>query len=115
MKIDTAEAIAVVTASGGLPVLAHPGQQLSWADDHLVSELKETGLRGLEVFSPYHNWHQVEHYQKLANDLDLIITGGTDFHGDLIDPALKTQFIHSAWDYFKIPYTIYENLKKYLK
>jgi hypothetical protein len=115
MPIDTADAIATITAAGGLPVLAHPGQQLSWQDDQLVSELKNAGLRGLEVLSPYHNWHQTEHYQKLANDLDLIPTGGTDFHGDLHDPTLKHQLIHSAWDYFKVPYAVYENLKKYLK
>lgn len=115
MKIDTVEAISAITAADGLPVLAHPGQQLSWGDDRLIVELKNSGLRGLEVLSPYHNWHQMEHYQKLANDLDLVITGGTDFHGDLSDPTLKNQFIHSAWDYFKIPHTIYENLKKYLK
>ncbi len=115
MLIDTRDAIATITAAGGLPILAHPGQQLSWDDDQLVADLKNVGLRGLEVLSPYHNWHQTEHYQKLANDLDLIITGGTDFHGDLSDPALKHQFIHSAWDYFKIPYAVYENLSKYLK
>ncbi len=115
MPIDTKDAIATITAAGGLPVLAHPGQQLSWQDDHLVVELKNAGLRGLEVLSPYHNWHQTEHYQKLANDLDLIITGGTDFHGDLHDPTLKRQFVHSAWDYFKISYAVYENLKRHLK
>lgn len=115
MKIDTAEAVAAITTAGGFPVLAHPGQQLSWQDDHLIVKLKEAGLRGLEVLSPYHTWHQVEHYQKLANDLGLVITGGTDFHGDLVDPKLKTQFVHSAWDYFKVPYAVYNNLKKYLK
>jgi predicted metal-dependent phosphoesterase TrpH len=114
MKIETAEAIAIISKAGGFPVLAHPGQQLSWRDDHLIAELKNAGLRGLEVISPYHNWHQIEHYQKLANDLKLAITGGSDFHGDLVDPTLKTQFIKSAWDYFKVPYQVYANLKKYL-
>ena len=115
MPIDTTEAIKVITAAGGLPVLAHPGQQLSWGDDHLITELKMAGLRGLEILSPYHNWHQNEHYQKLANDLDLVATGGSDFHGDLRDPTLKHQFIRSAWDYFRVPYAIYETLKKHLK
>jgi predicted metal-dependent phosphoesterase TrpH len=114
MKIDTTDAIAAVAKAGGLPVLAHPGQQLFWQEDNLITKLKDAGLRGLEVFSPYHNWHQAEHYQKLANDLGLIPTGGTDFHGDLVDPTLKNQFIHSAWDYFRVPYAVYENLKKYL-
>lgn len=114
MPIDTVEAIATIIAGGGLPVLAHPGQQLSWQDDQLIAELKNAGLKGLEIFSPYHTWHQTEHYQKLANDLDLIPSGGTDFHGDLHDPTLKRQFVHSAWDYFKVPYAVYENFKKYL-
>ncbi len=113
MPITTPEAIAAITSAGGFPVLAHPGQQLSWQDDHLISKLKKIGLRGLEVLSPYHNWHQTEHYQKLANDLDLVATGGSDFHGDLVDPTLKKQFVKSAWDYFKVPYQIYINLKKY--
>ena len=115
MKINTADAIAAIRNAGGLPVLAHPGQQLSWQDDHLISKLKNAGLRGLEVISPYHTWHQTEHYQKLANNLNLIITGGSDFHGDLADKTLKTQFVHNAWDYFRVPFAVYENLKKYLK
>jgi len=115
MKIDTAKAIAAITEAGGFPVLAHPGQQLSWQDDHLIAGLKKACLGGLEVLSPYHTWHQTEHYQKLANDLDLAITGGSDFHGDLVDPTLKNQFVKSAWNYFKVPYGVYTNLKKYLK
>ncbi|MFZ5364283.1 MAG: PHP domain-containing protein [Patescibacteria group bacterium] len=115
MSIDTILAIKTISDAGGLPVLAHPGQQLSWSDDHLISELKDAGLKGLEVLSPYHNWHQTEHYQKIANDLDLVISGGSDFHGDLVDFSLKHQFVKSAWDYFRVPYAIYENLKKHLK
>ncbi len=114
MPIATTKAIATITAAQGLAVLAHPGQQLSWQDDHLIEKLKKAGLFGLEVISPYHNWHQTEHYQKLANDLDLVITGGSDFHGDLVYSTLKTQFVRNAWDYFKVPYKIYTNLKKYL-
>lgn len=115
MSIDTILAIKTISGAGGLPVLAHPGQQLSWSDDGLISKLKDAGLKGLEVLSPYHNWHQTEHYQKIANDLDLVITGGSDFHGDLVDFSLKHQFVKSAWDYFRVPYAIYENLKKHLK
>ncbi len=115
MSIDTILAIKTISDAGGLPVLAHPGQQLSWSDDHLISELKDAGLKGLEVLSPYHNWHQTEHYQKIANDLDLVISGGSDFHGDLVDFSLKHQFVKSAWDYFRVPYAVYETLKKHLK
>ena len=112
LDIPTQGAIKLVLEVGGIPVLAHPGQQLSWGKDYLIYALKKQGLQGLEVITPYHNWHSVEHYQKLANELELVITGGSDLHGDLMDPELKSQFIHNRWDYFRVPYEVWENLSK---
>ncbi len=111
-NIPAKTAISIIKKSGGIPVLAHPGQQLSWRDDYIIEKLKKNGLMGLEVFSPYHNWHQVEHYQKLAAYLNLLMTGGSDFHGDL--PLGKGEIVKNQWDYFNVPYKVYLNLKKYL-
>lgn len=102
LKIPTPLAIKTILKAGGIPILAHPGQQLSYRDDLLILQLKENGLKGIEAITPYHSWHQIEHYQKMANDLNLTITGGTDFHGDLIDLSLKNQPIKNQWCYFKI-------------
>lgn len=110
--IPAETAISIIKKSGGVPVLGHPGQQLSWRDDNLIGKLKQNGLMGMEVFSPYHNWHQVEHYQKLAAYSNLLMTGGSDFHGDL--PLEKGEIVKNQWDYFKVPYQVYLNLKKYL-
>lgn len=102
LKISTSLAIKTILKAGGIPILAHPGQQLSFKEDKIILKLKQEGLKGIEAITPYHNWHQIERYQKIANDLKLIITAGTDFHGDLIDPSLKIQPIKNQWSYFKI-------------
>lgn len=112
-SIPAKRAIQLIKKARGLPMLAHPGQQLTWKDDNVIHNLKKVGLKGLEVLSPYHNWHQTEHYQKIASQLNLVVTGGSDFHGDL--PLEKGEFVKNQWDYFKVPYFIYLNLRKYLK
>ncbi|MFA6525139.1 MAG: PHP domain-containing protein [Patescibacteria group bacterium] len=107
----TPDAISLVNEAGGLAVLAHPGHKLTWEEDTIILELKEEGLAGIEAISPYHNWHQVEHYQYFAKKHDLLMTGGSDFHSET---RARGNIVNSMQDYMKMPFTIYENLKKYL-
>jgi len=108
--IPLKEAFMIIKKAGGIAVLAHPAKQLTWSEDHLILELKRMGLAGIEVLSPYHTWHQIEHYQKFAKKHRLKITGGSDLHS-VIKPE-ESKFITLQWDYFKIPYSIYQELKK---
>ncbi|NLO88935.1 MAG: PHP domain-containing protein [Clostridia bacterium] len=79
-KITPFEAIEVVLNAGGVPVLAHPG--LSLKNKHeVVFELIKNGLLGIEVYYPLHSTETVEFYKGIAEKHDLIITGGSDFHG----------------------------------
>lgn len=112
-RSEIKEAIKLIKQAGGIPVLAHPGQQLTFEQDYIINELTKAGLEGLEVISPYHNWRQIEHYQRMAQRLKLAITGGTDFHYD-IDFTGK-ELVKNQWDYFRVPYNVYLNFKKYLK
>jgi predicted metal-dependent phosphoesterase TrpH len=77
------EAIDVVRASGGIPVLAHPGRLL---DEAIVDDLAERGLAGLEVFYPTHTAEQVGRYRALAARLGLVMTAGSDFHDPRWNP-----------------------------
>jgi hypothetical protein len=45
--------------------------------------LKERGLQGLEVYTSYHSSEQSKIYHKMAIDLDLVPTAGSDFHGTI--------------------------------
>jgi hypothetical protein len=77
--ITPLEAIAVVRASGGLPVLAHPGRL---KDETVIGELVEHGLAGIEVFYMTHTTDQVARYRALAGRHRLAMTAGSDFHDD---------------------------------
>jgi hypothetical protein len=77
-------ALAMIREAKGVPVLAHPftlNQGTAYALRNLIIELKAIGLAGLEVFYSDHTREQQALYLKLAQELDLLITGGSDFHG----------------------------------
>jgi predicted metal-dependent phosphoesterase TrpH len=73
------EAVEAIYNSGGIPVIAHPGLSDGIAD--LVPELLPYGLHGLEAYHKSHSPAVIEYVCNLAEKYDLIVTGGTDFHG----------------------------------
>jgi predicted metal-dependent phosphoesterase TrpH len=75
------DAIAVIRAAGGVPVLAHFREAPTRRD--LVSELVESGLAGLEVYYRAFDEAAVAAVADVARGLGLIATGGSDYHGDL--------------------------------
>ncbi len=75
--VDTQEAIGLIRAAGGAPVWAHPYR----AERAEVERLKAAGLAGLEVDTPKHDPSTRDHLRALCRELDLVPTGGTDFHG----------------------------------
>ncbi len=77
------EAISMIRAAGGVAVIAHPfashrGQVLS-AQDFLP--LKNAGLNGIEVNHRDHNNEERNLLASIARELDLVITGASDYHG----------------------------------
>lgn len=77
------DVLALVPASGGVPVLAHPGAYFQMTTREDLTLLREKGLAGVEVYSSYHKPEQVELYKALAEKLDLVSTAGSDFHGQI--------------------------------
>ncbi len=78
-----AEAIDFIHGAGGVAVLAHPGilspdMQLQ---ARLIQELVERKLDGLEVFHPTHSKKVQKKLHGLAQQYNLITTGGSDYHG----------------------------------
>ena len=78
MLVTPQQAIGWITDAGGVPVLAHPG--LSGVDD-LLPGLVADGLAGIEACHASHDAVAVSHYRALAARFDLIVTGGSDYHG----------------------------------
>jgi predicted metal-dependent phosphoesterase TrpH len=76
------EAVEAIYESGGIPVIAHPGEM-----EHietLVEELLDYGLRGLEAYHKSHRPAIIQYHCDLAERHGLIVTGGTDYHGEAV-------------------------------
>jgi len=78
-KITPAEAVELVLQASGLPVLAHP---LTIDDpETMTAELKKVGLVGIEVYYNNYDVDKIARLLSLANQHNLIVTGGSDYHG----------------------------------
>jgi hypothetical protein len=71
--------IDVIHQAGGLASLAHPGKAHV---DERIPAFSDAGLDALEAFHPDHDAALVQRYVSLAGSLGLLLTGGSDFHGD---------------------------------
>ncbi|MEN8076408.1 PHP domain-containing protein [Clostridioides difficile] len=78
--ISLQEAIDIITKNGGIPILAHPGNNIK-EDKGLLEKIISLGVKGIEVFSSYHTEKQRDFYFDFAIKNNLIITCGSDFHG----------------------------------
>jgi predicted metal-dependent phosphoesterase TrpH len=79
------EAIAMIRDVQGVPVLAHPftlGLGSAFALKNTLEELVALGLAGIEAIYAEHTPEQEALYLKLARELGLLITGGSDYHGE---------------------------------
>jgi 3',5'-nucleoside bisphosphate phosphatase len=80
------EMLHTVAGAGGVSVLAHP-----WAtrhkhravlDEALFAELREAGLAGIEVDHQDHDEQARDGLRSIARNLDLVVTGSSDYHGE---------------------------------
>lgn len=82
--------IDAIHNAGGIAVLAHPACCFTISLDRLVKNLKNLGLDGIETYYPYARHRSIIKFfpasaaEKLANKYDLIKTGGTDEHSNLL-------------------------------
>jgi hypothetical protein len=82
------EVIKTIKNAGGIAIIAHPCCCWNLNIKKMITELKSFGLEGVEVYYPYirHRavvkFHTIKKIKAIAEDLNLLITGGTDCHGD---------------------------------
>lgn len=78
LRISPREAVSLISQAGGAAVLAHPGDDLPV---EILPACLEAGLAGIEVYHPLHSPALQDYYQDMANKMQLVATGGSDFHG----------------------------------
>jgi predicted metal-dependent phosphoesterase TrpH len=94
-------AISMIRSAGGVAVIAHPfashrGQVLS-VDDFLP--LKSAGLNAIEVNHRDHNNDERQALAEIARELDLVITGASDYHGTgKLNSLGENQTLQAEWE-----------------
>ncbi len=80
------DVIKAIKSAGGIPVLAHPACCWNLSLKNMVKNLKSYGLEGIESYYLYRRhraiikFHTEKNVKKIAKELSLIETGGTDCH-----------------------------------
>lgn len=103
------ECIELIRKAGGIPVLAHPAT-IYLPDDPLfalVREMKDSGLGGIETYYAENHPENMRKFSGWAQELGLIRTGGTDFHGKN-SPDLK---LGTGFGQLHVPDEVLEELK----
>jgi len=86
---------------GGISVIAHPGLI---EDPRLIESLIREGAMGIEVLCHEHDAAAVERFSEMADRFGLLKTGGSDYHGDMLDKSFRLGDL-------KVPYRFYLDLK----
>lgn len=100
-RVSVKEACDAIISSGGIPVLAHPKEyELRYDIDieDYIEELIAAGIRGIEVYNSIHSKEDSERYIKLAHKYNLVMAGGSDFHGETKSKIDVGEIVHNIED-----------------
>ena len=112
-RFSARDAIAMIREAGGVAVLAHPSSldPSLRSTPSLLKDLHKVGLNGVEVYYPSHSSKAVKALLKMAGDIGLLITGGSDFHGPERSGYKINKWVHKT----NIPYDLVTAIKKNTK
>jgi len=83
--LETTYVISILKSLKAIPVLAHPKN----TPENIVSELIPHGLMGLEVYHTKHSQTVTDKWFKFSQKYNLLMTAGSDFHGEKIKPDIR--------------------------
>lgn len=108
-RLSPRDSIALIRDAGGVAVLAHPYQlKLSPGEtDALIGELAAMGLDGIEAIYSRHSEQERKSYCEMAARYNLLVTGGSDFHGSY-KPDIS--IVRGLGD-LEVPYHLLEEVK----
>ena len=108
-KFSAQEGIRLIRSCGGVPVWAHPYLFRAGQVEDVLPEFVEAGLMGVEVYHPHHAANKVNRLKQLCQQYNLLITGGTDYHG--VNPDYPE---NESWklNQFNLPLSLLEPIKQ---
>ena len=108
-KFSIQQGISLIRDCGGVPVWAHPYLFRGGRVEEVLPELIAAGLMGLEVYHPHHGNNKINRLKKLCQEHNLLMTGGTDYHGsDLEHPENERWQLNQL----NLPLSLLESIKQ---
>ena len=110
---DASEAISLLRERGAVPAVAHPGEIRLPMERvlSLLDEWKKAGLMGLEVYHPANRGSYAE-WDRAARQRGLLVTGGSDFHGDGANHGNIGETVSEWPDALSDAWTLFRTVKK---
>jgi predicted metal-dependent phosphoesterase TrpH len=94
-RLSIAAGIEMIHRAGGIAVYAHPGGE---GTRERLEPLVQLGLDGVEVRHPSHGADEIKRLRGVANALDLVPSGGSDWHGAMSGArTLGCMQVNAAW------------------
>lgn len=93
-RMSAEDSISAILGIGAIPVLAHPFTLRLGRSDlrEYVGCLASAGLKGIEAYYSEHTNEQIAQYLQLADEFGLLVTGGSDYHGEAVNSRVKLGF-----------------------
>jgi predicted metal-dependent phosphoesterase TrpH len=110
-RIQFATAVSLIRESGGIPVVAHPvSLECRDYDEYgaLLERFVDAGVLGIEVYAAMHTVEQAQQFLSLARKYSMVISGGSDFHGD------KDEIMGNYTKDDPIPIEVYDRLEAFI-
>ena len=114
------QAIQLILAAGGVPVVAHPHSLIRSSHEDwepVLLKLIDLGIQGIEAYYPAHTPAQTSMFISSAKENGLVVTGGSDFHGRIHRMHGLIHYVDQIGDVpgWKLPYSLLEGLKERLR
>lgn len=104
--VSLQKAAQVVKSAGGIPIIAHPGEDIPYSPyeaDHsafwaALESVLEAGVQGVECIHPVHDFELEQELLAFCEKRGLLISGGSDYHGQFFSRAkakVGGQFVRS--------------------
>lgn len=110
-RLGFEEGIEAINKMKGISILAHIGKEIDDMDKirGIIKDMKEKGLDGLEVYHSDHNEVMTVYLRRISKEFNLLISGGSDFHG------LNKQKVEigRGKGNLKVPFRVYNKLRNY--
>lgn len=97
-RMDAELVIDAIHKAGGIAILAHPKKiedKYNIDIEDFLPDLVEIGIDGIEIYNSLHYNEDSKRYKEIATKYNLLISGGSDYHGPNIKPNVKLGYLNN--------------------